>query len=144
MGIYDGIMYTSNVAGDVAESATSAAGAFVNELKKIGKTAFSQILGTNPNDQIPGKNELAEMAKKDEKFSIEEQAKIHAKIKAVYEEFEAIKRKKQQEKEAAQEVQEEETKKLEELNEERVKEQELAVNPAIEKTKAEIKNYGAE
>ncbi len=137
-------MDTSNVASDIAESATSAGSTFVNELKKIGQTAFSQILGTNPIDQIPNKDELAEMAKKDEKFSIDEQAKIHAKIKVIYEEFEAIKKKRQQEKEQVEKVQEEETKKLEELNEERVKEQELAVNPAIEKTKAEIKNYGAE
>ena len=137
-------MDPSDVGSELGGVVTNAGGTFVNELKKIGQTAFSQLLGTNPSDQIPDKDGLTEMAKKDEKFSIEEQAKIHAKIKAIYEEFEAIKRKKQQEKEAAQEVQEEETKKLEELNEERVKEQELAVNPAIEKTKAEIKNYGAE
>lgn len=137
-------MDTSNAVGDVAETTTSAGSAFVNELKKIGQTAFSQILGTHPTDQIPNKDELAEMAKKDEKFSIEEQAKIQAKIRAIYEEFEAMKKKRLQEKEQVEKLQEEEVKKLEELNEERVKEQELAVNPAIEKTRAEIKNYGAE
>lgn len=137
-------MDPSDVGAEVGGVVSNAGGSIVNELKKIGQTAFSQILGTHPTDQIPDKDELAEMARKDEKFSIEEQAKIHAKIKAIYEEFEAMKKKKDQEKEQVEKVQEEEAKKLEELNEERVKEQELTVNPAIQKTKAEIKNYGAE
>lgn len=137
-------MDPSDVGAEVGGVVTSAGGSIVNELKKIGQTAFSQILGTHPTDQVPDKDELAALAKKDQKFSIEEQAKIHAKIRAIYEEFEARKKKKEQEKEQVEEYQEEEVKKLEELNEERVKEQDLSVNPAIGKTRAEIKNYGAE
>lgn len=126
-----------NVIGDAAEAATGAGGGFLGELKKIGQTALSQITGSGA--QIPTADQVKQLAKKDEQFSKEAQAEIQARIRAIYEEY-AAKRKKHEMIATQQEQQFQEQKK-QELD--TLKKQE-PLSPAIAKTRAEIKNYGAE
>lgn len=138
-------MDTSNVAGDVAETATSAGSAFVNELKKIGQTAFSQLIGANTS-QIPGEEELKKMKKSDKEFSEAEIAQLRAKIASMYQGYDALK-KKEEKLEEEQKKQEDEFKKLEEINELRQSGNavNVAVKTAVGKTSAETgKFYGAE
>ena len=120
------------VVGDIA-------GAFGEELKKFGKTAVSQVTG-KPQDQ--GTATVVDpkaMAKSDKEFSKQGEAEVRARIAQIYQEY-AAKRAKEQKQEQLVQNRKEEQGKLE-VGE--VKKQEMA-DPSIAKTRAEIKNYGAE
>lgn len=126
----DGI---GGIAGDIA-------GAFGEELKKIGKTAVSQITG-KPGDQQSqvSAQDLKTMAASDKKFSKKGEAEVKAKIAQIYAEYAARRAKEQKQEQLVQERQEEQRK----LEVGEIKKQEM-VSPEVAKTRAEIKNYGAE
>jgi len=137
---------TSNVAADVAETAGSASRGFVGELKKVGKTAFAQILGTSTDDSSITDEELENKKKEDSEFSQAEIAQLRQRMAAMYQQYDALK-KKEEHLEEEQEKQEEEFKKLEEINE--LRQGGNAVNVAVKtatgKASAETgKYYGAE
>lgn len=107
----------------------------LGELKKLGQSATSQATGHEPP---PSKGDVKAMAKSDDAFSKKESAVVAAKIKQIYAEYAAKK---------AQEGKQEEMveKQQEEAKEEQKKEiKKEETNAAIQKTRAEIKNYGAE
>lgn len=110
----------------------------ISEIKDFGKTFLGQITGqVAPSDS----SSITKMAKEDKKFSEVESAKVKAKISQIYQEYAAKRDREEQQKEMLQKQQEEQTKQIEEQK----KKQEIdATNPAIAKTRAEIKNYGAE
>ena len=138
-------MDTSNVAGDVAEAAGSAGQGFLGELKKIGKTAFSQLIGAS-NAQPLSDEELEKKKKSDDDFSQGEIAQLRARIASIYKGYDALK-KKEEKLEEEQEKQEEEFKKLEEINELRQSGNAVNVNvkTAVGKASAETgKSYGNE
>ena len=138
-------MDTSNVAGDVAEAAGSAGQGFFGELKKIGKTAFSQLIGASQNPPITDE-ELANKDKDDKEFSAAEIAALRSRIASMYQNYDVL-QKKEEKLEEEQKKQEEEFKKLEEINE--LRQGGNAVNvdvkTAIGKASAETgKSYGNE
>lgn len=126
----DGI---GGIVGDVA-------GVFGEELKKIGKTAVSQITG-KPGDQQSqvSAGDLKTIVASDKKFSKKGEAEVKAKIAQIYQEY-ALKRAKEQKQEQLVQERQEEQRKLEVRE---IKKQEMA-DPSIAKTRAEIKNYGNE
>lgn len=125
----DGI---GGIAGDIA-------GAFGEELKKIGKTAVSQVTG-KPQDQGTAiVADLKAMQKGDRQFSKQGEAEVKAKIAQIYAEYAAKRAKEQKQEQLVQERQEEQRK----LEVGEIKKQEMA-DPSIAKTRPEIKNYGAE
>ena len=133
-------MDDGSIASDVAEVAAHAGGGFLGELKKIGQVAVTQITGS-PQTQTPTAQDVTKLSDKDKKFSEAAQAEIQARIKAIYEEHAARRRKE----EMAKRQQEAQIEQQEEGRAELAKKQEKSVPlAAIEKTKAEIKNYGAE
>lgn len=105
------------------------------ELKMLGQDAISQITG----HPVSSSEHLAKLAKADEEFSQKEQEAIRARIKQIYEEY-RLKHGRQKQQEKMIEAKQEEQKKAE-LSQ--VKKQE-APRADIAKTRAEIKNYGAE
>lgn len=129
-----------SVVSDVVETAGHAGGGILGELKKIGQTAVSQITGQGQT-QPPTADDLDKLKKSDEKFRKEGQAEVQARIRAIYDEYEA--RRKKQEMAAKQQQAQigEQKEKQEELLGKQQKDMPIS---AIEKTKAEIKNYGAE
>lgn len=138
-------MDTSGIAADVAETATSAGKGFLGELKKVGKSAFSQLLG-NSNDPVVDEKEIAKLKKKDGEFSEAEIAAIRTRIAAMYQSHDAVK-KKEEKLEQEQEEQKKEFEKLEKINE--LRQSGNAVNvdvkTAVGKASAETgKFYGAE
>ena len=136
-------MDAGSVAAGVAESAHSAGSGIAGELKQIGKSAFSQLLGHSENGDLKH-GDIKELAKADDKFSQVAEEEQKAKVKAIYEEY-YLRKKKQEQTEAQREKQEEEAEKLEELNEVRVAATQRTTSPQIAKTRAEIgRNYGQE
>lgn len=109
----------------------------IEEVKGFGKSVLDQITGHT--DQTQG--DIAKMAKADNKFSQVESEKIKAKINQIYQEYAAKRAKEQQQQETLAKQQEEQTK---QIVEQKKKEEMVAANPAIAKTRVEIKNYGAE
>lgn len=143
---YNGIMDTANVAADVAETAGSAGKSFFGELKKVGSTAFAQLIGKSPNDPTLTDEELEKKQKDAEEFSQTEIAQLRSRIASMYQSYDALK-KKEEKLEEEQKKQEKEFEKLEEINE--LKQSGNAVNvnvkTAVGKTSAETgKFYGAE
>ena len=126
-------MDTGSVASSVAESAHQAGSGLAEELKKIGKSAFLQLLGHTDDGDLKH-NDIKELAKADDKFSEVAAEEQKAKVRAIYEEYFLRKKK-----------QEEEAEKLEELNEVRVAATQRTSSPQIAKTRAEIgRNFGQE
>lgn len=107
----------------------------MSELKNIAKVAGSQVSGKHITNE-----EIAQLNKKDKEFSEAEIVALRAKINKIYQEYEA--KKAQEKKQKEMEVSAQEQKKLVEKQEEKKIDKET--NPAIAKTRAEIKNYGAE
>jgi|SRR3989344_998261 len=128
-----------SLVSDTLEAAGQAGSGFLGELKKIGKVAVSQITGVQ--SQTPTADDVAKLDKQDKEFSGSAQAEVEARIRAIYEEYEA--RRKKQEMAAKQQQAQigEQKEKQEELLGKQQKDMPIS---AIEKTKAEIKNYGAE
>lgn len=127
-------------AADVAEAAHDASGGIVDEFKKLGKSAFLQLLGKSDNGDLKH-HEIKDKAKVDDELS---ESEYQAKIKAFYEEYYAQKRRLAQ-MEAKHEEQKEEAEKLEELNEERVAKSRMGVPAEVAKTRAEMgRNFGQE
>jgi|SRR3990167_6497912 len=136
-------MDTGSVASSVAESAHQAGSGLAEELKKIGKSAFLQLLGHTDDGDLKH-NDIKELAKADDKFSEVAAEEQKAKVRAIYEEY-FLRKKKQEQMEAQREKQEEEAEKLEELNEVRVAATQRTSSPQIAKTRAEIgRNFGQE
>lgn len=135
-------MDTSDVVSEAAEVAreiTKQGGkGLVGELKKVGQAAVGQILGLQ--GQVPSEEDLSKMKKEDKQFSQAAEAEVKAKIQAIYDEC-RTRRKEQKELEAKKEAEEEEVEKVAEINQLR---RTREINPAVDKTRAEIKNYGAE
>ncbi len=134
---------TSQIFGSKPETGAKAKSApaptsFLDELKKMGKSVTAQVSGAEDFD----KEQIDQMAKKDEEFSKQEADALHARIAKVYEEYQAKKRKGEEIRQQ-QKAQEEQKKKEAEVLMQK-NEEELLQNPAVAKTRAEIKNYGAE
>lgn len=139
-------MDTSNVAADVAETAGSAGKGFFGELKKVGKTAFAQILGASADNAALTDEEIEKKKKDDSDFSQTEIAQLRKRMAAMYQQYDALKKKEEQ-LEQEQEKQEQEFKKLEEINETRQTGNavNIAVKTAVGKASAETgKYYGSE
>src|SRR3989344_5724877 len=124
-------MDDGSAVSDIAETAGEVGSTFLGELKKIGKVAVSQIIGQG-QAQTPTTDDLAKLSDKDKKFSDAAQEEVRARIQAIYEEH-AARRKKEERGEQKE--------KKEELLGKQQKDMPIS---AIEKTRAEIKNYGAE
>lgn len=104
------------------------------ELSKLAKSTAGQVSGKVPS--------ASEMAKADEEFSAREAEAVKVKIARIYEEHAA--RRKQEEETSSQEaLQKEQQKKQIDAQVLEQKKQDF-VNPAVAKTRAEIKNFGAE
>ncbi|GEM_PF-5728265 len=131
----------NNLGNGTANSGDDASGDYSvwGEFKKLGKSASGQVSG---NDDNAGADSLNAMTKKDENFSSVEYANVRAKVQQIYAEYEAKKKKQEIAQKQQGEVVEEQKKEIEEIKEERKKDD--FVNSAIEKSRAEIKNYGAE
>lgn len=101
-----------------------------DEVKKFGQSFLSQITG----------HEVAheQLAKEDDEFSKRESDAIAAKIKQIYAQHVAKRQQQEKQEEMVEEKQEEQKKDFEQV---RKKEE---VRSDIQKTRAEIKNYGAE
>jgi len=108
------------------------------EFKKMGKSIGSQVSG---DEDVSG-GVLSAMTKKDEDFSQTEYAAVRAKVKQIYEEYEAKKKREEAMRVQQTEVVNEQKKEMEELKVEKKKEE--FVDPSVQKSRAEIKNYGAE
>lgn len=108
------------------------------EFRKMGKSVSAQVSG----DEDIGGDAISEMTKKDKDFSKTEYVAVRAKVKQIYEEYEAKKKKEEAMRKQAEDVQEAQKEEVKELQEEKKKDE--FVNPAIQKARAEIKNYGAE
>lgn len=108
----------------------------IDEVKGFGKSVLGQITGHTEEY-----GDIAKMAKADNKFSQVESEKIKAKMNQIYQEYAAKRAKERQQQEVVKKQQEEQTKKL---VEQQKKEEMAVVDPAIAKTRVEIKNYGAE
>lgn len=166
-----------DVVSEIADSVGDVGGAIVDELKKFGKSATSQVTGSEPSadntgskasgakqtsadpgdddhsiltefkklgqaamGQVTGHEQaaaLSAMKKKDDEASKREYTAVSAKIKQVYAQY-AAKRAKEQKQEEAIEQHRQQQKQLAEIKQ---KEEPRA---DIQRTRAEIKNYGAE
>ena len=109
----------------------------VDDVGDFGKSFLGQITG---HVSDVGEEQIAELAKKDSKFSNVESAKVKQKINQIYAQHAAAKAREQQQEEVVEEQQEEQEKQLAEEQ----KKEDLSTNPSVAKTRAEIKNYGAE
>ncbi len=127
-----------SIVSDVAESAVQAGGGFLDELKKIGQTAVSQVIGNQP--QAPTADDVAKLDKKDQEFKKEAIPEVQARIQEVYEEYAAKRKKEEMLTRQQSEAVAVQKKELEEVRKKEIDQ----ANPAIAKTRAEIKNYGAE
>lgn len=119
---------------DITKSADSQ-----SEIKKAGQAIGAQITGGGGAQTDA---EVAAMAQKDKEFSQAGVDQVRVKVKQIYEEYAAKKAREQRQQEAARE-QQEERKKLE-VEQLKKQERKSPVSPAIDKSRAEIKNYGAE
>lgn len=136
-----GTSLTSQITGSSDTSGDNLRG------KKSGKKADLSVIGELSNfaksaaSQVSEGKVLEEMKASDAEFSEREAGVVRAKIARVYEEH-AAKRKQEEEVKKQQEVQVEAQKKqTEQLKK---TEQNDEVNPAVAKSRAENKNYGAE
>jgi len=136
-------MDAQNVAGEVAQAAHHASSGIFDEFKKLGSSFLGQIVGSSPNADLKH-NEIKDLAKGDKEFSEVASAEVAARVKAYYEQYYQLQKKRKEQLEEKEESKEEEEKKMEELNEERVAKGQMGVGAEIAKTRAEIKNYGAE
>ena len=111
----------------------------LSELKAVGKTMGSQIAGSSKTD---AEADVESMKKKDDEFSKSEAEAIRAKVDQIYKEYAQKKvAEEQKKKEEEMRQQEEKRQKREEIQQLKKLDQS---NPAVAKTRAEIKNYGAE
>jgi len=111
---------------------------FLDELKKMGRSVTAQVSGA---EDLTGE-QVSEMAKKDEEFSKQEADALKARIAKIYEEYRAKKKQMDEEIKSKLAQEEQHQKEGEVLMQ---KNEEVSLNnPAIAKTRAEIKNYGAE
>ena len=131
-------MDPSSIASDVAETAAHVGGSLLGELKNIGQAAVSQMTGNQA--QTPRADDVAKLQKNEQEFTKEAIPEVQARIKAIYEEYAAKKRKEQMVDQQQTEAVEEQRQELEEAKKNMVDQS----NPAIAKNRAEIKNYGAE
>ena len=111
---------------------------FLDELKKMGRSVTAQV----SNSEDFNKGQVAEMAKKDEDFSKQEADVYRSRIARIYQEYQAKKR--QDEEKRKQILVQEEQKKQEADAFMQEKKDRNSPNAAIDKSRAEIKNYGAE
>lgn len=107
------------------------------ETKKFGLNILSQVAGTKRSY-----SEIEQMQKADEEFSSSAHSQLRDKIDAMYVNHQQ-RRKQEEENRRQQEEQAKQEKKQHEL-ESRKTSNEPWESPAIAKTRAEIKNYGAE
>lgn len=132
-------MDDGSAVSDIAEAAGEVSSTFLGELKKIGQAAVSQITGSQP--QTPTADDVAKLQKNEQEFKKEAIPEVQARIQAIYEEY-AARRKKEEMAAKQQQAQiGEQKEKQEELLGKQQKDMPIS---AIEKTRAEIKNYGAE
>ena len=136
-------MDAQNVASEVAQAAHHASSQIVDEFKKIGSAFLGQIVGASPNADLKH-NEVKELAKNDKEFSEAASAEVSARVKTYYEQYYQMQKKRKEQLEQQEAIKDEEEKKLEDLNEKKVSRDQLSIRGEIAKTRAEIKNYGAE
>ena len=105
------------------------------EFKKIGQSATSQLTG---GAVAVSEKDLQKMAKKDDDFSKKASSATVAKMNRIYEEYAAKRAREKQQAEMVEKQKEE----MKGEQEEEIKKEET--NAAIQKTRPEIKNYGAE
>lgn len=129
-----------------SQAVSSVGGVIADEIGKIIKSVIGQTTGNSTSDSSSsnsqGTDNYEALAKKDEEFSKKAEAQLQAKIQAMYAGYAA--RSKQEAARLAEKHKEEEVEeaKLEELNASRVRQG--FVNRAIEQTRPENKNFGAE
>lgn len=111
---------------------------FLDELKKLGRSATAQVSGAEDLSA----DQISEMAQKDEEFSKQETDVLRARIAKIYDEYQEKRKKDEEERKQKLMGVEQKSKEAEILMEENKKAS--LTNPAIAKTRAEIKNYGAE
>lgn len=107
------------------------------ETKKFGLNILSQVAGTKHSY-----SEIEQMQKADEEFSSSAHSQLRDKVNAIYASH-SQKQKQEAENRRQQEEQVKQERKQQEL-ESRKKSHESWESPAIAKTRAEIKNFGAE
>lgn len=107
----------------------------LDNFKKFGQSVTAQATG---GQQSMSDDDIKSLVKKDNDFSKKESAAVRARINRVYEEYAAKRAREKQQQEMAEKQKEE----VKEVQEKEIKKEES--NVAIQKTRAEIKNYGAE
>lgn len=107
----------------------------LSEIKKAGQAVGSQITGAAPSMADVGK-----MQKKDQQFSQQEIEAVRAKVRQIYQEH--VQKRAQEKQQKAMVKQKEEQEKAREI--EQIKRVAEPLSPQVAKTRAEIKNYGAE
>ena len=112
---------------------------FMDEVKKIGEDVVGQVSG---HEVHFSKSDISKMKKDDDEFSKAEAEATRRKIKRIYEEYAAKQAQKKRQEETAEVQEEEQVQQKKEF--EQQKKKKIVPNKAIEQTKAEIKNYGAE
>lgn len=133
----DGNSLASNVISDIAEGAQGATSVIAGEFTKLGKSAASQISPQSQPQQ--SSDDITQLAKEDKEFSKKEAAVVQGNINRIYQEYAAKRAKEQKQQEMAQNQQDvQRNAQIEEIKKQQ------AINPAIAKSRAEIKNYGAE
>ena len=136
-------MDISSLANSVSESGASTS--VGEEVGKIVKTIVGQVTGSTISDPVTGKvsdKDLESLKQKDYEFSKKAEAELQAKIQSMYAQYAARSKQEVQRLAEQHKVEEEQEDKLEKLNETRVRQN--FINPAIEQTRPENKNYGAE
>ena len=129
---------TSGASSQPGASGVQKSDSFWDEFKKITQAATGQVRG-NP---AANENDIAKAAEADREFSQEAAKEVAQRVKQIYEEYEKKRQQERQQQQAVAIKQEEKTKvELEQMKKFQERQQ---VNPAIAKTRAEIKNYGAE
>ena len=126
------------ILSSVKSVAGSVAAAVGEELTKVGQTAMGQVTGKT---QAPSANEIANLAKQDKNFSKKGEVEVKARINAIYQEYAAKQKKAQMGQETQKQQAEQQQEEVAELENQQKSEE---LNVQVERSKAEIKNYGAE
>lgn len=131
---------------ETAQAVKSVGSVVGDEIGKILKSVVGQATGNSGSDSSTSGDlddeNYDELKKREAEFKKKAEMEWFQKYNAIYANAAAKARQERERLAREREVQQEEQKKLEELNETRVRQN--FVNRAIEQTKAENKNYGAE
>ncbi len=138
------------VVEETAQAAKSIGGIIADEIGKLIKSGVGQATGNSTSDPSSASSDSSdksdesyeELKKREAEFKKKAEAEWFQKYNAVYANAAARGREEKARLDKKREMDEEEEKKLEKLNETRVRQN--FVNRAVEQTRPENKNYGAE